>query len=84
MHVKLSLGLVVDLSLLIKLSLNYTILNLDLIGFIFIYHIWTIFVFAWARSANLLVEHKFMTRETRNFMEQSETRKAVNGALNLL
>ena len=42
------------------------------------------FVFAWARSANLLAEHEFMTREARNFMEQSETRKAVNGALNLL
>ena len=42
------------------------------------------FVFAWARSANLLAEHEFMTSEARNFMEQSETRKAVNGALNLL
>ena len=47
-------------------------------------HIWTIFVFAWAHSANLLAEHKFMTRGAWNFMEQSKTRKAVNGALNLL
>ena len=84
LDIKLGLILIVNLGLFIKLGLNYKILNLDLIGFIFIYHIWTIFVFAWARSANLLVEHKFMTRETRNFMEQSETRKAVNGALNLL
>ena len=45
---------------------------------------WAIFVFAWAHSANLLAEHKFMTRGARNFMEQSETRKVVNGALNLL
>ena len=42
------------------------------------------FVFAWACSANLLAEHKFMTRGAWNFMEQSETQKAVNGALNLL
>ena len=47
-------------------------------------HIWTIFVFAWAHSANLLTEHKLMTRGVRNFMEQSETRKAVNRALSLL
>ena len=73
-----------NLGLFIKLGLNYKILNLDLIGFILLYHIWAIFVFAWAHSANLLTEHKFMTRGVRNFMEQSETRKAINGALNLL
>ena len=43
-----------------------------------------IFVFAWTHSANMLTEYKFMTRGAPNFMEQSETQKAVNGALSLL
>ena len=43
-----------------------------------------IFVFAWTHSANMLAEYKFMTRGAQNFMEQSETRKAVNRALSLL
>ena len=48
LDIKLGLILVVNLGLFIKLGLNYKILNLDLIGFILIYHIWTIFVFVWA------------------------------------
>ena len=35
------------------------------------------FVFAWACSANLLAEHKFMTRGTWNFMEESDIEKTV-------
>ena len=43
LDIKLGLILVVNLGLFIKLGLNYKILNLDLIGFILIYYIWTIF-----------------------------------------
>ena len=64
----------------IAYCLSYLDLGLLLIG----YPLVLFFVFAWARSANLLAEHKFMTRGARNFMEESETRKVVNGALNLL
>ena len=64
----------------IAYCLSYLDLGLLLIG----YPLVLFFVFAWARSTNLLAEHKFMTRGARNFMEESETRKVVNGALNLL
>ena len=84
LDIKLGLILVVYLGLFIKLGLNYKILNLDLIGFILVTHLCYFFVFAWARSVNLLAEHELMTRGAWNFMEQSETRKAINGALNLL
>ena len=33
------------------------------------YLLWAILVFAWANSANLLAEYKFMTRGVQNFME---------------
>ena len=36
-----------------------------------------IFVFAWTHFAILLADYEFMTRGTWNFMEESETRKAV-------
>ena len=40
-------------------------------------YIWAIFVFVWAYSTILLAEYEFMTRGTRNFMKESETRKTI-------
>ena len=43
-----------------------------------------IFVFTWTHYIILLIEYEFMTHEVWNFMEESETRKAVNGVFELV
>ena len=55
---KFDLILIVDLILYIKLDLNYEILNLDLIKFILICHIWDLVDYVYILTINL----KFWTK----------------------
>ena len=66
------------------MSIAYCLSYLDLGLLLTGYPLVLFFVFAWTHSANMLAEYKFMIRGAQNFMEQSETRKAVNRALSLL